>query len=72
MRLEVIGQRLLTGRLCIAQAAIVATRKLFSKAVAFAQVKACNGASGPVHKDPPAECDFMKSSLQLILKSRWR
>ena len=48
MRIEVIGQRLLTGRLCIAQAALVATRKLFGRATAFARVKACNGTRGAV------------------------
>ena len=48
MRIEVIGQRLLTGRLCIAQAALVATRKLFANAYAFAGSKQCNAASGTV------------------------
>lgn len=48
MRIEVIGQRLLTGRLVIGQSALVSTRKLFSKTRAFAEVKACNGTRGSV------------------------
>ena len=39
MRLEVIGQRLLTGRLCIAQAALVFARTLFARADAYARSK---------------------------------
>jgi hypothetical protein len=39
MRLEVIGQRLLTGRLCIAQAALVFARTLFARTAAYAREK---------------------------------
>ena len=39
MRIEVIGQRLLTGRMCIAQAALVAARTLFASALKYADSK---------------------------------
>ena len=39
MRIEVIGQRLLTGRMCIAQAALVAARTLFANAQRYAESK---------------------------------
>jgi acyl-CoA oxidase len=39
MRIEVIGQRLLTGRMCIAQAALVAARTLFANAQKYADEK---------------------------------
>ena len=48
MRLEVIGQRLLTGRLAIAEAALVSARVLFAKTEAYAAQKVCNGLGGEV------------------------
>ncbi|KAJ1460934.1 hypothetical protein M885DRAFT_508407 [Pelagophyceae sp. CCMP2097] len=48
MRIEVIGQRLLTGRLAIAQAALVFARALHAKTEAYARGKVCNGLGGPV------------------------
>lgn len=41
MRLEVIGQRLLTGRLCIAQAAIEFASKLFERTKDYSDQKRC-------------------------------
>jgi acyl-CoA oxidase len=46
MRIEVIGQRLLTGRLAIAEAALVAVRQLFLKTKAYADEKLVNAVSG--------------------------
>jgi len=48
MRLEVIGQRLLTGRLAIAESALVSVRQLFIKAKQYADNKQVNGMSGPI------------------------
>jgi len=48
MRIEVIGQRLITGRLAIAEAAVVAVRQLFMKTRAYACEKMVNGISGPI------------------------
>lgn len=46
MRIEVIGQRLLTGRMAIAQAALVSCRVLHMKTEEYAKEKVCNGLSG--------------------------
>lgn len=46
MRIEVIGQRLLTGRLAIAEAALVAVRQLFLKTRQYAEAKEVNAVSG--------------------------
>ena len=46
MRIEVIGQRLLTGRQCIAEAAILSARVLHMKTEAYAKKKVCNGLAG--------------------------
>jgi acyl-CoA oxidase len=48
MRLEVIGQRLLTGRLCIAEAALVSARVLHQRTETYAKQKVCNGIDGEV------------------------
>jgi len=48
MRIEVIGQRLLTGRQCIAEAALVSARVLHEKTEKYAQEKVCNGLAGEV------------------------
>jgi acyl-CoA oxidase len=47
MRIEVIGQRLLTGRLAIAESALVSVRQLFLKAKKYADNKPVNSATGP-------------------------
>lgn len=46
MRIEVIGQRLLTGRLCIAEAALISARVLHMKTEKYAREKICNGLAG--------------------------
>ena len=46
MRIEVIGQRLLTGRLAIAESALVSVRQLFIKAKTYADQKLVNGILG--------------------------
>ena len=48
MRIEVIGQRLLTGRLAIAESAVVAVRQLFLKTQSYAEGKVVNGVGGPL------------------------
>jgi len=48
MRIEVIGQRLLTGRLAIAEAALVCARVLHLKTERYAAQKVCNGLAGEV------------------------
>ena len=46
MRIEVIGQRLLTGRIAIAEAALVSARCLHLRTAAYAAAKVCNGLAG--------------------------
>jgi len=46
MRIEVIGQRLMTGRIAIAEAALVAARAIHLKTEAYAREKICNGLAG--------------------------
>jgi acyl-CoA oxidase len=46
MRIEVIGQRLLTGRIAIAEAALYSARVLHMKTEAYAKEKKCNGLAG--------------------------
>jgi acyl-CoA oxidase len=46
MRIEVIGQRLLTGRLAIAESALYSARVLLMKTEKYAQQKVCNGLAG--------------------------
>ena len=46
MRIEVIGQRLLTGRLAIAQAALLHALTLHRRTETHAQHKVCNGLAG--------------------------
>lgn len=48
MCIEVIGQRLLTGRQCIAEAALVSARVLHEKTEKYTQTKVCNGLAGEV------------------------
>ena len=43
---QVIGQRLLTGRMAIAEAALVSCRILHMKTEEYARQKVCNGLSG--------------------------
>jgi len=46
MRIEVIGQRLLTGRMAIAEAALLSCRVLHMRTEQYAKTKICNGLSG--------------------------
>eukprot|EP01134_Creolimax_fragrantissima_P001952 CFRG1952T1 len=46
MRIEVIGQRLLTGRQAIAEAALYSARVLHMKTEEYAKRKICNGLAG--------------------------
>lgn len=46
MRIEVIGQRLLTGRQCISEAALIFSRVLHMKTEEYAKTKTCNGLGG--------------------------
>jgi len=46
MRIEVIGQRLMTGRQAIAEAALIAARVLHMKTEEYAVRKTCNGLDG--------------------------
>ena len=48
MRIEVIGQRLMTGRMAIAEAALVFAKSLHAKTLAYAEGKVCNGLKGEV------------------------
>ena len=48
MRLEVIGQRLLTGRLAIAESALVSARCITMLTKKYADSKVCNGIAGDV------------------------
>ncbi|GMH76486.1 hypothetical protein TL16_g07103 [Triparma laevis f. inornata] len=46
MRIEVIGQRLLTGRMAIAEAALLSCRVLHMRTEEYARQKVCNGLNG--------------------------
>lgn len=46
MRIEVIGQRLLTGRMAIAEAALLSARVLHMRTEVYAKNKICNGLTG--------------------------
>jgi len=48
MRIEVIGQRLLTGRLAIAESAITMVRQLLLKTKTYANTKLVNSLKGPI------------------------
>jgi len=67
MRIEVIGQRLLTGRLAISEAAIVAVRQLFIKTKEYADAKQVNGISGkkPLAQLPQLEKLFEDAHAEL-------
>ena len=67
MRIEVIGQRLLTGRLAIAESALVSVRQLFIKAKYYADHKQVNGMSGsiPLSKLPHLNQLFEQADTEL-------
>merc|ERR1719506_1154372 len=63
MRIEVIGQRLLTGRIAIAEAALVSARVLHMKTEEYAKQKICNGIAGEttLSEMPQLKSTFKKS-----------
>lgn len=67
MRIEVIGQRLLTGRLAIAEAALLSARVLHMKTESHAKQKVCNGINGevPLAEMPQLAAVFRSSYQQL-------
>eukprot|EP00746_Dinoflagellata_sp_MGD_P127043 gnl/MRDRNA2_/MRDRNA2_61735_c0_seq1.p1 gnl/MRDRNA2_/MRDRNA2_61735_c0~~gnl/MRDRNA2_/MRDRNA2_61735_c0_seq1.p1 ORF type:complete len:547 (+),score=104.90 gnl/MRDRNA2_/MRDRNA2_61735_c0_seq1:90-1643(+) len=67
MRIEVIGQRLVTGRLAIAEAALVAVRQMFLKTKAYADSKPVNAVSGsmPLSQLPQLKTMFDEAHKQL-------
>lgn len=67
MRIEVIGQRLLTGRLAIAQAAITMVRQLFMKTANYARLKRVNTVKGKITLDqlPYINKFFQEANEQL-------
>lgn len=69
MRIEVIGQRLLTGRLAIAEAALVAVRQLFLKTKAYADSKQVNAVRGaiPLAQLPHLEKLFLDADEELTI-----
>ena len=67
MRIEVIGQRLLTGRQCIAEAAVISARVLHMKTEEYAKQKVCNGLAGEtsLYSMPQLKSVFDESYRQL-------
>jgi len=63
MRIEVIGQRLLTGRQAIAEAAVLCARVLHMKTEEYAKSKVCNGLAGevPLSEMPQLKAVFAES-----------
>jgi acyl-CoA oxidase len=67
MRIEIIGQRLLTGRVAIAQAALIFTRKLYENTAKYAKSKQCwvPGGSTPLMNVPHIGNLFMEAQQTL-------
>jgi acyl-CoA oxidase len=67
MRIEVIGQRLLTGRLAIAEAALISCRVLHMRTEKYARKKICNGLSGEkvLYEMPQLQSIFSQSYAEL-------
>ena len=67
MRIEVIGQRLMTGRQAIAEAALVSARVLHMKTEEYARDKICNGINGETTllKMPQLKSVFDRSYREL-------
>lgn len=53
MRIEVIGQRLLTGRIAVAQAAVTFAKWLHQSTKAYADKKLCWNGKGQASQQPP-------------------
>jgi len=67
MRIEVIGQRLMTGRMAIAQAALMYAQTLHLKTQQYADSKVCNGLAGETSlaSMPQLRAVFTESEHQL-------
>jgi len=67
MRIEVIGQRLLTGRQCIAEAALLSCQVLHLRTEEYAKTKVCNGLAGevPLASMPQLKAVFEASYREL-------
>jgi len=67
MRIEVIGQRLMTGRQAIAEAALVSAKVLHMKTEEYAKTKICNGINGETTllKMPQLKSVFDRSYREL-------
>jgi len=67
MRIEVIGQRLLTGRMAIAESALVSCRVLHMQTEEYARQKVCNGLAGEtsLYSMPQLKSVFDKSYREL-------
>ncbi|KAK3258838.1 hypothetical protein CYMTET_32136 [Cymbomonas tetramitiformis] len=67
MRIEVIGQRLLTGRLVIAQACIFSIQDVFKKAKAYTSEKQCHvpGSELPLCELPQVKHLFREADAEL-------
>mmetsp|Transcript_4345 Transcript_4345/g.13334 ORF Transcript_4345/g.13334 Transcript_4345/m.13334 type:complete len:582 (-) Transcript_4345:108-1853(-) len=67
MRIEVIGQRLLTGRLAIAEAALASCSVLHLRTEEYARGKVCNGLAGEVRLSemPQLKAVFRESEAAL-------
>jgi len=67
MRIEVIGQRLLTGRQAIAESALMSARVLHMKTEEYAKQKVCNGLAGEMMlADMPQLQHVFKESYEAI------
>lgn len=75
MRIEILGQRLLTGRLAIAQASVLYSKKLFSLTKEYASKKMCwapKGQSQPsLSEIPHVAAIFAEGEAQLDVLERY-
>ena len=73
MRIEVIGQRLLTGRQCIAEAALLSARVLHMKTEEYAKQKICNGLAGEMSLASTPQLRTVRNELLtvLVFLCRW-
>ena len=66
MRIEVIGQRLLTGRQCIAEAALLSARVLHMKTEEYAKQKICNGLAGEMSLASTPQLRTVRNELLMV------
>ena len=67
MRIEVIGQRLLTGRQCIAEAALLSARVLHMKKEEYAKQKICNGLAGEMSLASTPQLRTVRNELLMVV-----